>query len=65
MAFGLVEAVYANTATAGNFTMFGGTLLTQICEGILTNETIVSLFSSLYDGGADCKTFEICLRQIH
>ena len=29
--------------------MFGGTLLTQICEGILTNESIVSLFTNLYD----------------
>ena len=49
--FAIVELVYSKMATPVNFTMFGGSLLAQILQGILQNENIISLFSDLFTPG--------------
>ena len=47
--FAVIEKVYSKLATPTNFMMFGGQLMTRICAGILNNETLIALFSDLFD----------------
>lgn len=49
--FSMMETAYSRLANSTNFTVFGGTLLTQICAEMLSNETIVSVFSDLFEPG--------------
>ena len=51
--FAVMESIYSNLATVDNFTMFGGTLLIRICQGMLKNEYLISLFTELYIVGED------------
>jgi flagellar biosynthesis GTPase FlhF len=46
--FAVIEKVYSTIATPINFTMFGGTLLSQILDGVLHNNTVVKLFTDLF-----------------
>jgi len=46
--FAVMESIYSNLATVDNFTKFGGTLLITICQGMLKNERLISLFTELY-----------------
>ena len=46
--FAIVEQAYSSLATPVNFTMFGGTLLTKICDALLGNDKIISIFSDLF-----------------
>jgi len=49
--FGLWEYVYSNLAIVSNLTMFGGSLLSQLCNGMLENEQVVSRFEKLFAEG--------------
>ncbi|EJK69929.1 hypothetical protein THAOC_08765 [Thalassiosira oceanica] len=49
--FGLWEYVYSNLAIVSNLTMFGGSLLSQLCNGMLENEQVVSQFEKLFVEG--------------
>ncbi|KAL9188663.1 hypothetical protein ACHAXT_007041 [Thalassiosira profunda] len=46
--FALIEKAYSTVATIYNFATFGGYLLGDICDGILENEDIRSLFWDLF-----------------
>ncbi|KAL9181507.1 hypothetical protein ACHAXT_010312 [Thalassiosira profunda] len=47
--FAIMEKVYSSITTPDNFTMYGGTLLSEICSEMLRNETLVDLFADLYE----------------
>jgi hypothetical protein len=47
--FATVETVYNSLVRPDNFIISGGTLLSEVCYGILQNETMMKLFTSLLD----------------
>ena len=49
--FGIIEAVFSSLTAPKNFTMFGRTLLDDICKATLGNKQIIIIFEDLFPKG--------------